>query len=553
MILIVLILIMCAFIGVPLFALFGAAALAMFLSLPEGTWASPAIDMFGIQFAEQPSLITIPLFTFAGYLLAESGMPRRLVAASRAWLGWMPGSLAIVCLVGSAFFTTFTGGSGITIVAVGGLLLPAMLSEGYPERFSYGLVTTGGSLGILFPPAVPLILYGIIANLNMNKLMVAGIVPGILVVVVLGVYAAMVGVKSGYTKVPFVWSTAKTTLWAIKWELATPVVLLGGFGSGILLLHEAAVLTALYVLFIEVVLYRDIDIRKDLPRVIVESMTLVGAILTIMACAVGFTGWLIQAEVPMKLLEMMQEVITSQFLFLLVLNIFLIIVGMLMEIFAAIVVAVPLVLPLARAYHLDPYHFAIIFLLNLEIAYLMPPLGINLFISSIRFGKPVTSLYRSVFTFIGVLFATLMVVSYVPQITTWLPSMVKSDEFSPDDPADAPTPGGDNFDDKDLGLTGADLDKIADGGVDGGEAEAAAPDAAAPEENAVPEAPKSKAELRKEKAAAAAAARKEKAAAAVAARKEKVAKAKAAKAAKLAAAKAKKKSKSADDEDEAAN
>ena len=485
MILIVLGLILLAFLGVPLFALFGAAALALFLSLPEGTWASPAIDMFGMAFAEQPSLITIPLFTFAGYLLAESGMPERLVALSRAWLGWMPGGLAVVCLIASAFFTTFTGGSGITIVAVGGLLFPAMLKERYPEQFALGLVTTGGSLGILFPPSVPLILYGIISNVNMNKLLVAGIVPGILVVVVLGVYAASVGLKVGFIKTPFELKRALSTLWVTKWEILIPIVLLGGIGSGALRLHEAAVFTSLYVLFIEVVIYRDIDIRRDLPRVVVESMTLVGAILTIMACAVGFTGWLIQAEVPMKLLEMMQSAITSQFLFLLVLNVFLVIVGMVMEIFAAVVVAVPLVLPLARAYGLDPYHFAIIFLLNLEIAYLMPPLGINLFISSIRFGRPVTQLYRSVWTFIGVLFATLMVVSYVPVITTWLPSKVKGDEIAAGG-SDAPPSGPqDNLDDKDFGLTSDDLEKLtADAGAAAGDnaapAEPTTPDAGAP-------------------------------------------------------------------------
>jgi tripartite ATP-independent transporter DctM subunit len=478
MILIVITLILLAFLGVPLFALFGAAALALFLSLPEGTWASPAIDMFGISFAEQPSLITIPLFTFAGYLLAESGMPKRLVALSRAWLGWMPGGLAVVCLMASAFFTTFTGGSGITIVAVGGLLLPAMLQEKYPEQFTLGLVTTGGSLGILFPPAVPLILYGIIANLNMNKLLVAGLVPGTLVVIVLSIYGGFVGLKAGFTKTPFALKPALATIWATKWEIPTiPLVLLIGIGSGALRLHEAAVFTSLYVLFIEVVIYRDIDIRKDLPRIVVESMTLVGAILTIMACAVGFTGWLIQAEVPMKLLELMQAMITSKVLFLLVLNVFLVIVGMLMEIFAAIIVAVPLVLPLARAYGLDPYHFAIIFLLNLEIAYLMPPLGINLFISSIRFGRPITQLYRSVLTFIGVLFATLMVVSYVPAITTWLPSKVKGDEMTEGEDGSGAKPPEDNLDDKDFGLNAADLDKLT---ADGGAADAAVPDAAAP-------------------------------------------------------------------------
>jgi C4-dicarboxylate transporter DctM subunit len=483
MILIALGLLVLAFLGVPLFALFGAAALALFLSLPEGTWASPAIDMFGLAFAEQPSLITIPLFTFAGYLLAESGMPRRLVELSRAWLGWMPGGLAVVCLIASAFFTTFTGGSGITIVAVGGLLMPAMLRENYPERFTLGLVTTGGSLGILFPPSVPLVMYGIVANLSMNKLLVAGIIPGTLVVIVLSIYGASVGMKAGFTKIPFDPKVAWSTLWRSKWEIAILPLLLGGFGTGILRLHEAAVFTALYVLFIEVVIYRDIGIRKDLTRVVVESMTLVGAILTIMACAVGFTGWLIQAEVPTKLLDLMQSMISSQFLFLLVLNVFLVIVGMLMEIFAAIIVAVPLVLPLARAYGLDPYHFAIIFLLNLEIAYLMPPLGINLFISSIRFARPVTSLYRAVLTFIAVLFATLMVVSYIPILTTWLPSKVKGDEMS-----DAPSGSGgaepvpDTLDDKDFGLTGDDLDKLnGDAAVDAGAADAGASvDAGAP-------------------------------------------------------------------------
>ncbi|HEX7477142.1 MAG TPA: TRAP transporter large permease [Polyangiales bacterium] len=459
-------LILLAFIGVPLFSLFGAAAIMLFLSLPEGTWSSPAIDVFGQGFAENPSLMTIPLFTFAGYLLAESGMPRRLITVSRAWLGWMPGGLAVVCLGASAFFTTFTGGSGITIVAVGGLLLPAMLQEKYPDRFALGLVTTGGSLGILFPPSVPLILYGIIANLNMNKLLVAGIMPGIVVVVVLSIYAAFVGMKTGFVKTPFVWKTAWQTLWAMKWEAAIPVVLLAGMGSGILRIHEASVFTAVYVLFVEVVIYRDINIKRDLPRVATESMTLVGAILIIMSCAIGFTAWMIQAEIPQRVLDWMQTLISSQFIFLIILNVFLIFIGMIMEIFTAIIVAVPLVLPLARAYGLDPYHFAIIFLLNLEIAYLAPPLGINLFISSIRFGRPVTYLYRSVLTFIAVLFAALMLVCYVPIITTWLPSMMKSDDMSEDTPADVAR-NDDKLAGQDFGMTNEDIAALdADAGSD---------------------------------------------------------------------------------------
>jgi C4-dicarboxylate transporter, DctM subunit len=434
-------LILLALIGAPLFSLFGAAAIALFLGMPEGSWASVAIDVFSAKFAENQLLMTIPLFTFAGYLLAESGMPQRLIDASRAWLGWMPGGLAVVCLGASAFFTTFTGGSGITIVAVGGLLLPAMLKEGYPERFTYGLVTTGGSLGILFPPSVPIVMYGLVANINMERLLVAGIVPGIVVCVVLAIYSGFVGVRSNFTRVPFELKPALRTLWLLKWEAAIPVVLLLGIGTGVLRIHEASAFTAVYVLIIEVFIYRDISIRKDLPRVCIDSMTLVGAILIILSCGIGFTAWMIQAEIPTILLEWLETMIGSKFVFLIVLNVFLIIVGMLMEIFTAIVVAVPLVVPLAQAYGLDPYHFAIIFLLNLEIAYLAPPLGINLFIASLRFGRPVTYLYRSVLVFIAVLFATLMLICYVPAIVTWLPEQlnVGDDEFDLSDiepPAD---------------------------------------------------------------------------------------------------------------------
>jgi C4-dicarboxylate transporter, DctM subunit len=460
-------LILLALLGAPLFSLFGGAAIALFLGMPEGSWASVAIDVFSSKFAESQILMTIPLFTFAGYLMAESGMPMRLIELSRAWLGWMPGGLAMVCLGGSAFFTTFTGGSGITIVAVGGLLLPLMLKEGYPERFTYGLVTTGGSLGILFPPSVPILMYGLVAsNINMEKLLVAGIIPGVVVCLVLGIYCGFVGMRSNFTRVPFNWNRAWRAFWVFKWEAAIPVVLLGGIGSGVLRIHEASAFTAVYVLVIEVFVYRDISIRKDLPRVAIDSMILVGAILLILSCGIGFTAWMIQAEAPTHLLAWMETLIGSKFVFLVVLNLFLIIVGMLMEIFTAIVVAVPLVIPLAEAYGLDPYHFAIIFLLNLEIAYLAPPLGINLFIASLRFGKPVTYLYRSVLVFIAVLFATLMLICYVPEIVTWLPDKLNVgdeaidlraiqppgsedmgmgdepslDEPPPDDAADAPAP-----------------------------------------------------------------------------------------------------------------
>jgi C4-dicarboxylate transporter, DctM subunit len=486
MTLVAVVLVLLAVIGAPFFALFGGAALTLFMQMQEGNWASPAIDVFGVSFAENPTLLTIPLFTFAGYLLAESGMPRRLVALSSAWLGWMPGGLALVCLIASAFFTTFTGGSGVTIIAVGGLLLPAMLKEGYPAKFSYGLVTTAGSLGILFPPSVPLVLYGIIAGLTMNKLLVAGILPGILVVAILAAYGAWTGLKSGFVKTPFVWKRAWASFWIFKWEAAIPVVLVGGLATGLLRIHEASVFTAVYALFIEVFIYRDISIRKDLPRVVVESMTLIGAILVIMACAVGFTGWMIQAEIPMRLLEQMESLITSKFLFLVVVNIFLLIVGMLMDIFTATVVVVPLLLPMAEHYGLDPYHFAIIFLLNLEIGYLTPPMGINLFVSAIRFARPVTEMYRTVIPFIGVLIFALIIVSYVPIITTWLPGMLKDDNIAAELKAEAEADEGammaedwDAFEEPDAGADGG-----TDAGADGGPAKDGGPEAKADEKPA---------------------------------------------------------------------
>lgn len=421
-------LILLAMLGAPLFALFGAASITLFLSLPEGSWASVAIDVFSAKFAENPTLMTIPLFTFAGYMLAESGTPQRLVNLSRAWLGWMPGGLAAVCLMASAFFTTFTGGSGITIVAVGGLLLPALLHEKYPEDFSMGLITTGGSLGLLFPPSVPLILYGIVAGLVVEKVLVAGILPGIVVVLVLVAYSAFVGIRAKVPVSGLEMKAAWKSLWIAKWEVAIPIVLVVGMLSGMLRIHEASAFTAVYVLFIETVIYRDIHIRKDLPRIVIESMTLVGAILIIMATAIGFTSWMIQDQIPMQLLNWMESLVESPLFFLIMLNIFLLLVGMLMDIFTAIVVVVPLILPLAYAYGIDPYHLAIIFLLNLEIGYLTPPVGINLFISSIRFGKPVTYLYRAVLPFIGILFIALMIVTYIPIITTWAPGLLNIED-----------------------------------------------------------------------------------------------------------------------------
>ena len=420
----IVLLVVVAILGAPLFAIFGAASMLLFHALPDTSITGTANDVFSEKFADSPLLVTIPLFTFAGYLMAESGTPQRLVKVSRAWLGWMPGGLAMVCLVASAFFTTFTGGSGITIVAIGGLLFPALLADKYDENFSLGLVTTGGSLGLLFPPSIPMILYGVVAGVMIEKIFLAGLIPGIITVAALGIYSAYTGVKLKMPRTAFNGKEALSAFWEAKWEAALPVGLLGGMYSGLLRIHEAAAFTAIYVLIIEVWVYRDVNFRRDLPRIIREAMTLVGAILIILSTAIGFTAFLIQARVPMLILESMEGFITSQLMFLIALNVFLIGVGMLMDIFSAIVVVVPLIVPIALRFGVDPYHLGIVFLLNLEIGYMTPPVGLNLFIASFRFNKPITQLYRSVLPFIGLLGIALIIVTYIPSLSTWLPSLV---------------------------------------------------------------------------------------------------------------------------------
>ncbi len=443
-----LILVAFALLGAPLFAIFGGAAMFLFDSLENTPITGAANDVFSEKFADSPLLVTIPLFTFAGYLMAESGTPRRLVKLSRAWLGWMPGGLAIVCLVASAFFTTFTGGSGITIVAIGGLLFPSLVADEYDEDFSLGLVTTGGSLGLLFPPSLPIVLYGVVGGVMIEKLFLAGIIPGIITVGMLAIYSMFVGKKLKKERTPFEAGAAFKALREAIWEVILPIALLGGMYLGLLRIHEAAAFTALYVLIIEVFVYRDVSLTGDLPRVIRESMTLVGAILAILATAIGFTSYLIQASVPMLILEWMSDYITSPLMFLLVLNVFLIIVGMLMDIFSAIVVVVPLIIPIANSFGIDPYHLGIVFLLNLEIGYMTPPVGLNLFISSFRFNgikveqgdeewrvsAPVTRLYKAVLPFIGLLLIALVLTTYVPSLSTYMTTLM-------DDPADMDTGG----------------------------------------------------------------------------------------------------------------
>jgi C4-dicarboxylate transporter DctM subunit len=399
--------------GTPVFVVIAGLALYLLFSSQIDTSAI-IIEMH--RMATTPVLVAIPLFTFAGYLLSESGAPRRLIRLSDAIMGWLPGGLSIIALVTCAVFTALTGATGLTIIALGGILLPAMLKGKYPEIFSLGLLTTSGTLGLLFPPSLPLIIYAIVAEVRIDQLFIAGILPGILLLVLLSTFSVY---RSILTQVPKTRFQAKEILEAFReaiWEIPLPFIVLGGIYSGYFAVSEAAAITATYVLFIEAIIYRDIKWKK-LPVIMKKSMVLVGTILIILGAAMGLTNYLIDEMIPMRMLDFFKTHIESRVLFLIVLNLFLLAVGCTMGIFSALVVVVPLLGPIAEAYGIHPIHLGIIFLTNLEIGASLPPLGINLFISSIRFERPVLKLYVASLPFIAILLIALGIITYIPWLS----------------------------------------------------------------------------------------------------------------------------------------
>jgi tripartite ATP-independent transporter DctM subunit len=414
-----------ALFGMPLFSVMGGSAEILWMMHPDAAYhhlrfiAPTVLDE---RFADTPIVVTIPLFTFIGYVLAEAKTPDRLVNAAKTILGWMPGGLAIVCIIASAIFTVLTGGSGVTIIAIGGLLYPALRKQRYSDSFSLGVVTTGGSVGLLLPGSLPLIIYALVAHVDFIELFKAVVVPGLLVIALLSIYAAYVGARQNIDRSPAKLDTMASAIWELKWEIGIPVLLMVCLATGVAGLDEAAGLVALYVVIIEFFVYRDLEWKKDFVRIVKASMSLAGAIILILAMANSLMNYVVDQHVPTKVLQFMVKIgIEHKWQFLIVMNVFLLMLGMLMEGFSAILVSVPLIVPFVADLgmrhpdeKMSPFQLAMIFLLNLEIAYCMPPLGLNLFISSFRFNRPIASLYKVVLPFVGILGIGLLLVSYVP-------------------------------------------------------------------------------------------------------------------------------------------
>lgn len=416
-------LIVLALLGAPLFAIIASSAMLGFAS-EETDLSVIGIEIY--RLAETPVLLAIPLFTFAGYLLGESQAPARLVRLTNALLGWLSGGLAIVSLAACALFTAFTGASGVTIVALGALLYPALKEAHYPERFSLGLVTTSGSLGLLFAPALPLILYGVVAQqmnlsepVKIDDLFLAGLIPGLLMVALLSIYSMWKARGLTRTAEQFSVREAWASICEAGWEIPLPLLVLGGIYGGFFALSEAAAVTAIYVLIVEVLIRREIPFRK-LPSVMRESMVLVGAILIILGVSMASTNYLIFSDVPVQLFELVREHVDSRWTFLILLNIFLLGLGMMLDIFSALVIVVPIILPIAIGYGIDPVHLGIIFLANMQIGYITPPVGMNLFIASYRFERPVLEVYRATIPFFIILLLTVLVITYWPALSLFL-------------------------------------------------------------------------------------------------------------------------------------
>lgn len=402
--------------GAPIFVGLGGMAVLLFWS--EFTPIS-AIPTETYRIVVSPTLPTIPLFTLAGYLLAESKASERLVSVFRELFGWIPGGTPVIIVLLCGFFTALTGGSGVTILALGGLLLPLLIKEGYSRSFSLGLITVSGSLGLLFPPSLPAIIYGVTAGVSVKNIFIAGLFPGLLLIIMISIWALYQGKKDKITLTPFNLIKALKVSWNTKWELFIPILILFGVFGGFTTLVETAALTVVYIFIVEIYIYKDITLSM-LPRIILDCATLIGGVLIILGVAMGLTSYLVDAQIPIVILNWVKATISSKYIFLLMLNIFLLMVGCLMDIFSAIIVIVPLVAPLGLYFGIDPVHLAIIFIANLELGFLTPPVGMNLFLAAYRFDEDMPEIYKATLPFFIVRLLAVGLITYLPIITLGL-------------------------------------------------------------------------------------------------------------------------------------
>ena len=410
------ILLLLVLLGAPLFAVIAAGAFWNF-SQADIDLQAFAIEFYGI--AEMPILLAIPLFTFAGYLLSESNAPRRLVRLTSALLGWMPAGLAVVSLIACAFFTAFTGASGVTIIALGAILFPAMKQAGYPEKFNLGLVTSAGSLGLLFAPSLPLILYGVVAEVPIESLFLAGLLPGFLMLAILSGFSIW---KNRAIRTPlgdFSWNEVRSAVRESIWEIPLPIVVLGGIYSGYFAISEAAAVTALYVLIVDVVILKEVSLRK-LPNIIRESMVLVGGIMMILGVSRASTNFMIDAGVPQQLLQWISGFVSGEIAFMIMLLVFLLMLGAILDVFSAIVLVVPLILPVATQFGVHPVHLGIVFLAAMQLGYITPPVGLNLFIAGYRFNRPIVNVYLSTLPFFVFLMISVVLIAFWPSLSLYL-------------------------------------------------------------------------------------------------------------------------------------
>ena len=409
----ILILIILCIIGTPLFSVIAASAMFGYAS-QEIDLMAIVIEIIGIS--DMPFLSAIPLFTLSGYLLSESNAPKRLVALTDVFLGWMPSGLAIVSILACALFTAFTGASGVTIIALGAILYPALKEDGYSDKFNLGLITMSGSLGLLFAPSLPLILYGVIAEVSIDNLFKAGVLPGLMMIILLSFYSFSVNAKNSKSGRSFNFKKALITLKECAWEIPLPFLVLGGIYSGFFAISEAAALTALYVFIVEVVILKEIKFI-DLPSLMRESMIMVGGILIVLAVSLASTNYMIDSGLPQKIFGLVSEVVDDQITFIILLLLFLIILGAILDIFSAIVLVVPILLPIAEMYEINQIHLGIIFLSTMQLGYLTPPVGINLFIASYRFDRSIIDVYSSTIPFFLILLISVILIAFLPSLS----------------------------------------------------------------------------------------------------------------------------------------